>query len=55
MKFILKENQKPLFRLYIDFSLTNFNVYDFDILSNDFPYVFKNLKEKKYFTKILKC
>lgn len=53
MKFILKENQKPLFRLYIDFSLTNFNVYDFDILSNDFPYVFKNLKEKNILQKFL--
>ena len=53
MKFILKENQKPLFRLYIDFSLTNFNVYDFDILSNDFPYVFKNLKEKNLLQKFL--
>ena len=53
MKFILKENQKPLFRLYIDFSLTNFNVYDFDILSNDLPYVFKNLKEKNLLQKFL--
>lgn len=53
MKFILKENQKPLFRLYIDFSLTNFNVYDFDILSNDFPYVFQNLKEKNLLQKFL--
>ena len=47
MKFILKENQKPLFRLYIDLSLTNFTVYDYDVLSNDLPYMFEDLKEKR--------
>ena len=52
MKFILKENQKPLFRLYIDLSLTNFTVYDYDVLSNDLPYMFEDLKEKRFFGKI---
>lgn len=47
MKFILKENQKPLFRLYIDFLLTNFTVYDYDVLSSDLPLIFEDLKEKK--------
>ena len=51
MKFILKENQKPLFRLYIDFSLTNFTVYDYDVLSSDLPLIFEDLKEKKFFCK----
>ena len=52
MKFILKENQKPLFRLYIDLSLTNFTVYDYDVLSNNLPYMFEDLKEKRFFGKI---
>lgn len=51
MKFILKENQKPLFRLYIDFSLTDFTVYDYDVLSSDLPLIFEDLKEKKIFCK----